>query len=397
MRPRVFLLMLLVYLVMPSFWVSLSGQFRDRRRRGGGTSGAIRVKTLGPRGICSRKAIQAAGNVSKDMEERKNARQVQLTYLRHDNTPMPLPGPQDPLAAGLGTADAIVIQALMRRWARRWWTWRRSQSGYTLNMVTDGVRALSRRWTASTAEAAIQALKVLAGLSAEERRRPQTGIFRSRDAEGSQTVWTVRTTSGSVAGERVVISANEKGQWDIPLEQLRDDIRAALGCQEGDGGYQGAGAGVRSARPRADDDDVALVKQHDAFTNSVQALEVNSQAEMEGVTVNKFDPRAGAEGSYSKLLNSIMLKDPNILLVSQVPDQPTADLITRYAGGSESGEARRVYTTIPALDSFSALETWLSLNSDKRSAANSLRVIIAQRGTFYARRAKFPTSRTKPR
>ena len=71
----------------------------------------------------------------------------------------------------------------------------------------------------ASAEAAIQALKVLAGLSAEERRRPQQGNFKSRDAEGSQTTWTVRT-SGSVAGERVVLSSNEKGQWDIPIDRL---------------------------------------------------------------------------------------------------------------------------------------------------------------------------------
>ena len=67
----------------------------------------------------------------------------------------------------------------------------------------------------------------------------------------------------------------------------------------------------------------------------MQTLEINSQAEIEGVTVNKFDPRAGAEASYSKLrFQSIILKDPNVVLVSQIPDSQTADLITRYTGES---------------------------------------------------------------
>ena len=59
----------------------------------------------------------------------------------------------------------------------------------------------------------------IAGISADERRRPQTGTFRSRDAEGATTVWSVKT-SGSTAGERVVLVANEKGQWELPVDQL---------------------------------------------------------------------------------------------------------------------------------------------------------------------------------
>jgi general secretion pathway protein E len=370
----IFVLMLLIFVVMPSFWIALPINFVIA----GGVIGgfwAVRVKALGPSGHLFSKAIQAAGNVSKGMEERKNARQVQLTYLRHDNTPMHLPGPQDPLAAGLGTADSIVIQALMRR--AEVVDLAPVGEGYSLNMVTDGVASLQPAVERPAAEAAIQAFKVLSGLSAEERRRPQTGTFRSRDAEGSQTIWTVRT-SGSVNGERVVLSSNEKGQWDIPLEQLGMTSEQLAEIKKLTGDTKGL---VLVTAPRGHGRTTtmyAMVRQHDAFTNSVQTLEVNSQAEMEGVTVNKFDPR-GADASFSKVLNSVMLKDPNILLVSQIPDSQTADLITRYAGGGEGGEAHRVYTTLPALDSFSGLETWLSLNTNKREAAGALRAIIAQR------------------
>ncbi len=372
----VFILMLLIYLVMPSFWISLPVNFLIA----GGVIGGfwyLRVKTLGPSGHLFSKAIQAAGNVSKGIEDRKNARQVQLTYLRHDNTLMSLPGPQDPLAAGLGTADAIVIQALMRHAAIV--DLAPVQNGYSLNMITDGVPTMQPAVERAAAESAIQALKVLSGLSAEERRRPQTGTFRSRDAEGAQTVWTVRT-SGSVNGERVVLAANEQGQWDMPLEQLGLTSEQLAEVKKLTADTKGL---VLVCGPRGHGRTTtlySLVRQHDAFTNSVQTLEVNSQAEMEGVTINRYDPRAGAEATYSKLLHSIMLKDPNIVLVSQIPDSHTADLITGYASASEGvSDAHRVYTTLPALDSFTALETWLNLNSDKRAAANALRLIVAQR------------------
>jgi general secretion pathway protein E len=371
----VFVLMLIMYILpVPSFWISF---FVNVLIAGGmiGAFWAVRVKTMGSKGHLFSGAIQSAVNVSRGMEERKNARQVQLTYLRHDNTPMPLPGPQDPLAAGLGTADSIVIQALMRR--AEIVDLIPTQGGYSLNLITDGVPAPQSAIERASAEAAVQAFKVLAGLSADERRRPQTGSFRSRDADGSMTVWTVRT-SGSVAGERVILSCNEKGQWELPLEQLGMTSEQLAEVKKLAGDTKGV---VLVCGPKGHGRTTslyALLRQHDAFTNSVQTLEITSQAEIEGVTVNRFDPRAGTDASYSKMLQSIILKDPNIVLVSQIPDTQTADLITRYAGPSSS-EPHRVYTSLPALDSFSALELWLNLNANKSEAANALRVIIAQR------------------
>jgi len=371
----VFVLMLLIYIFMPSFWISVPVNFVIA---GGAVAGfwTLRVKILGRSGHLFSKTIQVAGDISRGMEEKRNARQVQLTYLRHDNTPMPLPGPQDPLAVGLGTADAIVIQALMRR--AEIVELVPVQNAYALNMITDGVSTLQPPVERGAAESAIQALKVLSGLSAEERRRPQTGSFRSRDAEDATTIWTVRT-SGSVSGERLVLSANEKGQWDLPLEQLGMTSEQLSEVKKLTADTKGL---VIVGSPRGHGRSTtlyALLRQHDAFTHSVQTLEVNAQAEIEGVTINRFDTRAGAEASYGKTLQSIMLKEPTILLVSQVPDAHTADLVARYAGGTDGSDARRVYTTLPALDAFSTLELWLSLNSDKRQAAAALRLIVAQR------------------
>ena len=51
----------------------------------------------------------------------------------------------------------------------------------------------------------------MAELQVADRRRPQQGVFKVRDADGVVTVWTIRT-SGSTAGEKLGLSANEKGQ-----------------------------------------------------------------------------------------------------------------------------------------------------------------------------------------
>jgi type II secretory ATPase GspE/PulE/Tfp pilus assembly ATPase PilB-like protein len=364
------ILMLLIYLLMPSFWIALPFNVLIA----GGMIGAfwyVRVKALGPAGHLFKGALQAAEKASSRIEERKNARQVQLSYLRHDNSPMPLPRPGDPLATGLGTADQIVIQALMRRAENV--DLSPAQNGYALTLITDGVPSASPAIDRTSAEAAVQAFKVLAGLSADERRRPQSGTFRSRDADGSTTTWTVRT-SGSTAGERVMLVANEKGQWDIPLEQLGFNAEQLNQAKKLTTSTKGL---VIVAGPRGSGRTTtlyAMLKQHDAFTNSVQTLETNPQTEIEGATINRFENKPDA--SYSKSLQSIILKDPNVLLASQIPDAQTAELIARYAGGSEP---HRVYTSLSAMDTLNALEVWLAMNPNRGEAVEALEAIIAQR------------------
>jgi type II secretory ATPase GspE/PulE/Tfp pilus assembly ATPase PilB-like protein len=368
------LLMLVVWIAMPSFWVALivnavvAGSFI-------GAFWYVRVQALGPAGHLFRGAISAAGNLAEGHRQKKNAGQVQLTYLRHDGSSMPLPPPGDPLSAGLGTADQIVIQALMRR--AEMIDLAPGPNGYGLSLVTDGMPAVQPAVDRTSAEAAIQAFKVLAGLSAEERRRPQAGTFRSRDPEGSTTVWSVKT-SGSTAGERAVLLANEKGQWDIPVDALgfsTDQLATVKKLTSSTEGLVIVTGPHGSGRTTTL---YSLLRSHDAFTNSVQTLEVNPQTDIEGATINKFENRP--DSSFSKQLQSIFLKDPNVVLVSQLPDKETADLIARYVNGNDGNhERRRVYTSLPALDTFAALDTWMALSSSKSEAANALSAIIAER------------------
>jgi type II secretory ATPase GspE/PulE/Tfp pilus assembly ATPase PilB-like protein len=121
----------------------------------------------------------------------------------------------------------------------------------------------------------------------------------------------------------------------------------------------------------------ALLRAHDAFMNSVASLETNPQSEVEGSTLTKFEGR-GSDVTFAKALQSIFIKDPNVVMVSEIPDPHTADAISRFVMDT-SGAAHRVYAAITTTDTLSALEMWMSLNSDKEAAADSLRLVIAQR------------------
>ncbi|MGN6367143.1 MAG: ATPase, T2SS/T4P/T4SS family [Phycisphaerae bacterium] len=367
------LVMFIVFVVMPSFWIALPVNAVIA-----GTAVGVfwwkRVQVLGPSGHLFSGAIASVSSASTRREERRSARQVQLTYLRHNDSPMILPKPDDPLAAGIATADQLVIQALIRRAEQVDLT--PSENSYGLTFLTDGFPYHQPPLARTEAESAIQAFKVLGGLNAEERRRPQTGHFKSRDSEGSIITWTVRT-SGSTAGEKLSLHANEKGQWDLRLDGLglsTDQLNELKKLTTDTAGTVIVSSPKLNGRTATL---YALIRQHDAFTNSVQTLETTPQAEIEGVTANVYDTR-NTEVTYSKQLSSIFLKDPNVVLVSQVPDANTADVITRFAADPGTN-GHRVYVGMAAQDSFATLDRWLALNTDKQTAIDSLRAIIAQR------------------
>lgn len=363
------LVMTWVFILMPSFWVALPLNMMI----GGGVVGwywMMRVKELGSAGHLFQKTIRAAGKVSKGIEEKRSAKQVMLRYLRPDDSPMPLPSPNDPVAAGLSIMDQLMIRALERH--AETIELMPGQAGYELRMVIDGLPYPQPPMGRNVAEPVIMALKSLAGLGLEERRRPQEGKFKVRDADGVTTVWTIRT-SGTTAGERLSLSANEKGRWDRKLDELglATDQLAALKVL----GKTNLGV-VIVATPRAAGRTTmlySLLRMHDAFINAVQTVELNPQAELEGVTVIRFDQRA-ADGSMAKTVNSVFLRDPNVVMIAQVAEAATADLVMKYGE-----QEHRVYAGLNAFDTMAGLEQWMQLASNKRVAADSLQAVISQR------------------
>ena len=59
------------------------------------------------------------------------------------------------------------------------------QGNYALSFIVDGVSYNQPALDRTAAESAVQAIKVIAAMAVEERRRPQTGRFKTRDAGGA--------------------------------------------------------------------------------------------------------------------------------------------------------------------------------------------------------------------
>ena len=110
----ILLVMFLVFVFVPNFWIALAANFVVVAS-GVGVFWWKRVQLLGPSGHLFSKTLSSISRASGRMEERKNARQVQLHYQFSNGSAMTLPAADDPLAAGLATADQLIIQGLVRR------------------------------------------------------------------------------------------------------------------------------------------------------------------------------------------------------------------------------------------------------------------------------------------
>jgi general secretion pathway protein E len=365
----ILLVMTFLWVLLPSFWLALP---LNLLLCGGVVAWywMIRVQELGPAGHLLSRAMMAMERTQKGMSERRAARAVMLTYIGQDEKPAPLPPPNDPQHAGMSYADQMLVQAMERRAGDI--EFLPGAQGYDLRFVVDGVPVPQAPIPRNLAEPMIQGLKSLAGLSLEERRRPQEGAFKVRDAGGATTKWTVRS-SGSTAGERLALAADEKNRWTFSLEQLGFSADQLAHVRQLAANNQGL---VIVATPRGQGRTATLytlLGMHDAFTNAVHSLETNPQAEIEGTTVHRFDPRA-PEASYAKSLQSVFLKDPSIVLSAQCPDTASAEAIARFAI-----DEHRVYVGMPAFDTMAALEIWLKLLPDRALAVKALRAIISER------------------
>ena len=123
----------------------------------------------------------------------------------------------------------------------------------------------------------------------------------------------------------------------------------------------------------------SVLKKHDAYINNVQTVEVDPQANLEGVRGNKFDAQsdaalpAGATGpEFATLVRSIMRRDPQVVGVAELPDAATAKEVSRA-----DLERARVYLSFNAPDAATGVQAWVKFVGDQRAAGECLHGVIA--------------------
>lgn len=211
-------------------------------------------------------------------------------------------------------------------------------------------------------------LKGECGLDPAERRKKLVGEVRAEiGAHGLKTLRLV--TAGSTRGISAVIELDPHKSRLLPFDKLglheRQAERLKTILAETDGL-------VVVASPRQSGRTTtlyALLAEHDPYLLDIQTIEDPIDAKVEGTTQH-----TPGEAGWAKTLNSLLLRDPSVVMIEKTTDKQTAELASRAAM-----DGKRIYVGMPADDAFKALRGWAGAVGDLDLVSQSLRAVIAQK------------------
>jgi type II secretory ATPase GspE/PulE/Tfp pilus assembly ATPase PilB-like protein len=107
--------------------------------------------------------------------------------------------------------------------------------------------------------------------------------------------------------------------------------------------------------------------------NNIHTLERRPLTDVDNITQQVYEG-ANTDVNYARMLQTVLRREPNIVLVGECEDRETAMIATRAAA-----DDRKIYMGFPAKDSFEALSRYLALLGDPAMAARALHGVIGQR------------------
>ncbi|MCA9257051.1 MAG: Flp pilus assembly complex ATPase component TadA, partial [Phycisphaerales bacterium] len=367
------LLCLVIWLIVPIFWVSLAVYF------------LIYVPTIisyvvfrNKRVPPSQTVLSAAhiqrltSGVRVSEDEASHARDRVRLRDRDGKTP-PWPTDADQHRGYQATQD-LLFDAIWRRASDVRVDLLVNEPARVIYKV-DGVDAQRDPIDAELAPSVFHHLKRVACMNMEEHRRPQQGEFTASIGAGESSTRNVTVdmkTSGNTKGERIVLKlfsdetkfkVGDLGLTQTQIGKFEEMLKENRGVVIVSGT---PGSGVTSTL-------YAIIRGHDAFMQNIHTLEVSKALELENVTQHVYDSQNGTV-SYGKRLRSIIRTEPDVIMVGETPDTETAEL-TAHAGR----QGKRMYLGLPASDVFSALKKYMQAVNDAPLAAGSLMCVTNQR------------------
>lgn len=216
-------------------------------------------------------------------------------------------------------------------------------------------------------------LKRVGGLNVEEIRRPQTGRLQvAMLAQAGSVPFTEVQTSGTTAGERLrlrfqggptVMRLHEIGLPEARQEMVKQLIAKSHGLVLISSPAQ---SGLTTTA-------YAILKSHDAYMQNIHAIERRPLAELDNITQKQYEG-ANNDVNYARMLQSVLRREPDIVLVGECEDRETAQIASR-AGA----EDRKIYLAIAGKDCFDALSKYLTFLEDNKLASRAFIGAINQR------------------
>ena len=118
----------------------------------------------------------------------------------------------------------------------------------------------------------------------------------------------------------------------------------------------------------------ALLRNHDAFINSIHTLERQPSMELLNITQNIFTLSDTSTTTYAKKLQSVVRMEPDIVGVADCTDAETAQIAC-----SAAKDGKTIYLTLEADNVLKALGKWMKLVGDRNVVAETVVGISNQR------------------
>ncbi|MFQ5490140.1 MAG: GspE/PulE family protein [Phycisphaerae bacterium] len=228
------------------------------------------------------------------------------------------------------------------------------------------------RISVEDAERVVAYIKSLASLNPEERRRPQSGKIQAGLLATPEMAPVNVFTSGSTTGERLRLAIQSaescKRLGDLGLREsdrktLKELIEQRTGLVIFAGPKQ---SGVTTTQ-------YAVIRDHDAFMQNLHSLERTALLELDNITQNTYDS-SGNTVSYARQLQSVLRREPDVVLVGECSDRETAQIAARAAAAD-----RKIYLALEAGDAFTALAKFHELVEDNAQLSKCLLAVTNQR------------------
>jgi type II secretory ATPase GspE/PulE/Tfp pilus assembly ATPase PilB-like protein len=292
-----------------------------------------------------------------------------FVFITANKNEVPLPQPKTPDFFGYRAGHDIFTDAIWRRASDV--VFSPTPQDYKVAYQIDGAVLKQPSIAREQMEYFIRFLKHLTDLDINEKRKPQKGKFTIRQAE-KNTEWEV-ITAGSTAGEQVSVKQNVQQSstklTDIGLmpEQLKQ-LNAIRNLKQG--------LLIITGTPKSGVTTTfyALLRNHDAFINSINTLEKQPLFELPNITQNVFTLSDTGTTTFDKKLQAIIRMGPDIVGVADCRDAETARVICKAAK-----DAKIMYLTLEADGVVRALAKWIQLVGDKNLAVDALIGISNQR------------------
>jgi general secretion pathway protein E len=246
-------------------------------------------------------------------------------------------------------------------------------AGCNTARTIDGVAYKQPALETEMAAKVIAYIKEAAGLNIEDHRRRQLGAFKVSGPTGSTNVRVV--TSGSSKGTTLRLDFDLAKRLRRPIEQLGLTAAQLESVRTLEPPHERHGIVLISSTHNQglSTTGYSLLASHDAYTSNAKSLEMEVLATIEGADQMEWDA-TNPDVDFATNLQSILRRDPDILLLTDLPDGDTAR--SAVAPGA-NGPLQYILIGAPSIAE--TIRKWVKYVGDVEAATKPLKMVIHQR------------------